>query len=336
MIITTENSTVASPRDELQGNPSEVGKASLEGEWEIVVETNDESCTTNLKQTIYTTECPIPNSRYKIDSTLHESSSSSSSTLQPALKMQERHSKSNAHVSEDEEQGRLNCLGNSQPLQHDDDGGEIDSQRRNETTAAVNNELTHLRKRIRNVQQSIQLSGAALHSPSNWEQNCLNCVRNCIGEWRAIVSFHYGSTVDFYSCLNGTVQEDEENSERHPMHPDSEPSKATALEIFGLLQLAMQCGPLAGSNAGYFKRCGGMIAHTAHTFLITNVAGNVVQELRFTEKQHDAIGRWIVAAKNAAEINKPPSKFMLKLQQKCTRTNNSINKKRDKSINSKK
>eukprot|EP00555_Chaetoceros_dichaeta_P005577 CAMPEP_0198258442 /NCGR_PEP_ID=MMETSP1447-20131203/7869_1 /TAXON_ID=420782 /ORGANISM="Chaetoceros dichaeta, Strain CCMP1751" /LENGTH=330 /DNA_ID=CAMNT_0043945563 /DNA_START=27 /DNA_END=1019 /DNA_ORIENTATION=- len=325
MVITTQKSTVASPRDEQEANPSEEGKASIEGEWEIVMETKDESCTTRLKQTTYTTECPSPNSRYTIDSTLH---ASSSSALQPALKQQEIHSNSNAHVSEDEERGRMNCLGNSQPLQHDE-SGEIDSQQRNEMDAVIK-ELKHLRKRITNVQQSIQLSGSALRSTSNWEQNCLNCVRNCIGEWRAIVSFHYGSTVDSYSCCNGTVQEDEGNSERHPMHPDSESSKATALEIYSLLQLAMQCGPLAGSNAGYFKRCGGAIALTAHTFLITNVAGNVVQDLRFTEKQHDAIGKWIIAAKKAAEINKPPSKSMLKLQQKGTRTNNSINKKRDK------
>jgi len=319
-MMLTRKSIAASPRDEQQANPSEEGKTSFEKDWEVLWEAKDELCINNLKETFHPTEdYTRRNDRYAIESTLD----SSPSAPLIAMQQQETDSSSKANISENQERGRRNCFRNPQQTLQHDDGGDNDLERRNEARS-VRNELKHLRKRITNIQQSIQLSDAALRSPSNWEKNCLNSVRNCIGEWRAIVSFHCESTLDCDSCLNDTVQEHRENSERHPMHPDSEGSKAAALEIFGLLQIAMQCGPLTGSNAGYFKRCGGTIAMTAHKFLIASVAGDVVQDLRFTEKQHDAVGRWIIAAKKAAEINRPPSKHMLKLQQKVT------NKKRGK------
>jgi len=191
---------------------------------------------------------------------------------------------------------------------------------------AVIKELEHLRKRISNVEETIQLSGIALCIPSNWDQNCLNPARNCIKEWRAVVSFH-GDSVAHHPSVDGSDQAVESMpEEKSCLHPSAECSKITALKVFGLLQLAMQCGPLSGSNAGYFKRCGGMAALRAHTFLIESVGGDVVQDLRFTENQHEAIRKWTVAAKKASEVNKPPSTSMLRLQKKAVAIKNSTRK----------
>jgi len=186
---------------------------------------------------------------------------------------------------------------------------------------AVIEQLMHLQKRITNIQESIQLSSNALCVPSNWENNCLNAVKNCIGEWRSIVSFHGNNYLSHDNEeQEGSTEENVGNSERHPMHPNSEWSKTTALKIFGLLQLAMQCGPLNGSNAGYFKRCGGKVAMTAKTFLTKSVSGDVMKDLRFTKKQQIAIAKWLSAAEKAVTENKSPSKAAMKLQQKGNNT----------------
>jgi len=298
--LVTKISPAASSQDMEQLNPSYEDEASFEREWDIISETNDESCT-NLKQTIHSTS----NDTTGLDA-----------DLRLALQQLETRDNYTATISIDEERGRNNRVGNSQ-LQYDDE--------------SVIKELKHLRKRVTNVQQSIQLCTAALRIPSNWEENCLNSVSNCIGEWRAIVSFH-GATMASHSSFHGSVRvhRDDEPGEQHPMHPDSEYSKTTALEVFGLLQLAMQCGPLAGSNAGYFKRCGGTVALIAHTFLVKTVDGGLVQDLRFTEKQRVAIEKWTAAAKKAVEVDKPPSKTMLKLQEKAIQMNNRTSKKRSK------
>jgi len=50
-------------------------------------------------------------------------------------------------------------------------------------------EIQHLNVRIRNVQESIQLS-TSLSNPQIWQDNCLNAVKNCVNEWRNIVSFY--------------------------------------------------------------------------------------------------------------------------------------------------
>ena len=129
------------------------------------------------------------------------------------------------------------------------------------------------------------------------------------------------------------------------IHPESERSKTCALKVFGLIQLALQCGPLKGSNPGYFKRCGRDVAQMAHTFLVTSILIGTRREqeeekndgheekdqaivglesssctrecqiLRFTEKQGLVIQKWIKDAEKAIVANRPPSKSALKLQQ---------------------
>lgn len=162
----------------------------------------------------------------------------------------------------------------------------------------LSDEIKHVKRRLRNVQESIQTS-TSIVNPVTWEQNCLNAVANCINEWRSIVVRYF---------RDGDVQLNEETMLV---------GKEMSLAVFGLLQLTMQSGPLTGSNPGYFKRCGGDVARAAFKLLESDVltSGDLSSTLLFSEKQVDVIGKWRKNAAKAAENNKPPSKSMLKLQQ---------------------
>ena len=162
----------------------------------------------------------------------------------------------------------------------------------------LRDEMHHIKRRLRNIQESIQTSKSIVN-PTTWEQNCLNAVGNCINEWRSIVIRYFGDS-------------DEQLTEQAVLA-----GKETSLAVFGLLQLAMQSGPLTGSNPGYFKRCGGDVARAALKLLESHALADddLSSTLLFSEKQVDAIGKWRKNAAKAVENNKPPSKSMLKLQQ---------------------
>ena len=162
----------------------------------------------------------------------------------------------------------------------------------------LSDEIKHVKRRLRNVQESIQTS-TSIANPVAWEQNCLNAVANCINEWRSIVVRYF---------RDGDEQLNEETKLV---------GKETSVAVFGLLQLTMQSGPLTGSNPGYFKRCGGDVARAALKLLESDAltSGDLSSTLLFSDKQVDAIGKWRKNAAKAVENNKPPSKSMLKLQQ---------------------
>lgn len=154
-------------------------------------------------------------------------------------------------------------------------------------------EIQHLLRRVGNVRESIQLSATANANPSTWQQNVLNPVQNCVGEWRAIVS-HYENELETSDC------------------------KQPALEVFQLIQMTMQSGPLAGGKPGYFKRCGSEVARQALQFLDVTVPNQEEATfLHFSEKQSDAIEKWRSNAKKAVENDKPPSKSTMKKQTKA-------------------
>lgn len=94
-----------------------------------------------------------------------------------------------------------------------------------ESASPADEEIKHLMRRVKNVRESIQLSAAANANPSTWQQNVLNPVRNCVGEWRSIVK-HYQNELEASDC------------------------KAPALAVYGLIQMAVQSGPLAGAKPG--------------------------------------------------------------------------------------
>jgi len=158
----------------------------------------------------------------------------------------------------------------------------------------VKKEIKDLKKRIFNIRESMQLSADALSNPSNWENNSLNAVGNCCKIWRAILDYYFmneskdnksedHSEVESGSSSTSTHSFSEEEEEDNKIE-DSPPRfkfisekqgytpleiivKEVSVEIYGLVQMAMQTGPLVGSSAGYFKRCGAQVAQTALEFL---------------------------------------------------------------------
>lgn len=220
----------------------------------------------------------------------------------------------------------------------------------------IRKELEHLQKRIASIQESIQLSQSSLCSPSRWESNCLNAVRNCVNEWRNIVTHHGMEWIVPVDEEDAEIADGEEeqihsddcnlrngdkgrkmvkNDMRH-MDPESEWSKSCALKTFGLMQLSLQCGPLKGSNPAYFKRCGSDVAKKAHDFLsciVTREGRSDFQNLRFTEKQCLVVRKWMKDAEKAIVLNRPPSKSATKLQHTSNVTKPSRKKKKKQSIN---
>lgn len=148
-------------------------------------------------------------------------------------------------------------------------------------------EIKHLLKRILNVSESITLSSSAISNPTTWKNNVLNAVQNTVQEWRAIL-MHYGDGLEVAQI------------------------KEPAVRTYLLIQQAMQTGPLTCSNPGYFKRCGAAVADIALTFLNETVPDAL--ELRFTEKQAQAIQKWKGAAAKAVATDRPPTKSQVKKQ----------------------
>ncbi|CAB9520803.1 expressed unknown protein [Seminavis robusta] len=230
-------------------------------------------------------------------------------------------------------------------------------------------EIRHVRRRIKNVQEAIQTGTEGIANPKTYQTNVLNSVENCIQEWRAILNHYmpldpndtqvsrtdnnsdtpndHEQTAMDSSSQSSQSHDNDENRDGEPLQlaeqsgpvllesPADEPTlhhdvaatnttiidptiiKETALEVYMLMQLALQCGPLTGSNPGYFKRCGGTVARMVHEFLI-RVAHNETEctmALRFSEKQASAITVWTKNAAKAAQQDKEPSKSNLKKQQ---------------------
>ena len=174
-------------------------------------------------------------------------------------------------------------------------------------------EVRHLLRRVRNVRESIQLSPGSV---AMWDQHC-NAAANCVAEWRSVVSF-YGREGD------GAAHTDAESDGDHRVTDDmlltssSELSRSTSIEVFSIVQMAMQSGPLAGAKPGYFKRCGSEVARQALLFLDSDpLSGNLTDNLRFSEKQVAVLGEWKNKAQKAAEKERPPSSSSQKMQILC-------------------
>lgn len=168
-----------------------------------------------------------------------------------------------------------------------------------EAEEPIQKEIRHIERRICNVRESIQLSSGALRNPKTWEENCLNATRNCVHEWRSILLF-YGK---------------QDNGDSHLLEFDSELVHETARQAFELVQIAMQSGPLEGSKPGYFKRCGSDVARMALNFLQSVLPeDDTAMNLLFTERQVDAISKWISNAEKVVEACKPPSKSAIRLR----------------------
>jgi hypothetical protein len=197
-------------------------------------------------------------------------------------------------------------------------------------------EVRHLRRRIRNVLESIQTS-TALVDPLVYQEICLNAVANCVKEWRSIAR-RYGPSssseqTTFLSTTTTTTTSSTTTSSSSSTLP-TELHQETALHVFQLVQLSVQSGPLSGAKPGYFKRCGGHVAAMVAKYL-EDVVPKLEQQqqpnvnddyLGFSSQQVNIMNKWLARAKKAIDNDKLPSTFVLKQQQRHTQ--NKIRKKK--------
>jgi len=167
------------------------------------------------------------------------------------------------------------------------------------------------------------------------EYNCLNAVKNCVNEWRSIVLYHGDQT----TCSEKEKLGEDYNEDTCALLPDDEWSISTALQIFNLIQMALQTGPLSGGKPGYFKRCGADVAGLAREFLKSVIGNDIIldasassveKELRFSTNQKESIEKWMRDAEKAVAANKSPSKSALKLQSQAVGKNSKKKNKKGK------
>jgi hypothetical protein len=163
----------------------------------------------------------------------------------------------------------------------------------NSATQRQQEELDHLRRRIRNNRTSMSLSATAMANPSSYQSNVLAACVNTAKEWRSIL--------------------------RHYPDLDADTKKSIGLLLFELIQQSLQCGPLAGAKPGYFKRCGSEMAAIVHQYLLDLVTpvGSTQDTMCFSQTQDEAIQRWKEASYKAMISDQAPSKSVLKAQERA-------------------
>lgn len=150
-------------------------------------------------------------------------------------------------------------------------------------------EIQHLMSRIRNNRTTFTMSKIGLGDFHAYEINVLNATRNCVKEFRSILS-NYNNLDDGITREMGQA-------------------------IFELIQQALQTGPLQGAKPGYFKRCGSELAAKVSSF-IQDIASSKEEAiyLHMTEKQADAVMKWRENAEKAAHSKEGPSKSIISKQ----------------------
>lgn len=159
-------------------------------------------------------------------------------------------------------------------------------------------EVDHLQQRIRNVKSSIQTSSLALNTLSTYQNNVLRAILNCATEWKSVLKFH-----------NEKINDALERNDAQTI----DTCKVCGLSLFELIQLGLQCGPLAGSKPGYFKRCGSETAKMVQDFL-QELAPDREDLLGIfcSENQADAVEKWKKQASKAIIKDAEPSKHVSK------------------------
>jgi len=233
-------------------------------------------------------------------------------------------------------------------------------------------EIKKLRKRIKVLRDSIKLSSSSLATIQNphqtWKENTLFAVSNCIGNWRSIVLYYdlflddddendiahhneeEGEVVVVVEEAALTIDQEIEQMVQRVRGMNEEVEvvgdfveSTVPREIFELIQMSLQSGPLTGAKPGYFKRCGSEIAQMASDFLssldlgldddnddyetedeaITTTTTTVAQNktdfqydkqrcLGMSMNQFQTICKWYNNAIKAVESGAQPSKSMSK------------------------
>jgi hypothetical protein len=170
--------------------------------------------------------------------------------------------------------------------------------------SACSKEVQHMKRRVQNIRETMALSHS-ISDPMTYQDNVLNAVANCVNEWRSIAT-HYP-----------TAPANLDQQENETVYMADELKKPSALAVYEMIQHAIQCGPLAGSKPGYFKRCGGEVAKVVVAFLDQVVPNSpeLIACMGFTSRQIDAMEHWKKSAEKAAMEDRPPSRTALKHQQ---------------------
>lgn len=168
----------------------------------------------------------------------------------------------------------------------------------------LKNELSHFLKRMSKLQEQIHLSSIAssnvLANPQIWQTNCLNAVKNCVDRWSHIISFYHLNNAHFLNNAHENIENTDNNNNSNRILVDNTDETAqelfqkiiqkeipkSALQLFNLIQMVMQIGPLEGSNPGYFKRCGSDVARMAFDFLIS-ITNNNANTIVVRDSQDD-------------------------------------------------
>lgn len=216
-------------------------------------------------------------------------------------------------------------------------------------------EIRHVQQRLRRNQEAFSLTKDATsqhfnaldHLPT-YQSNVLEATLNCAREWKAIVR-HYPEFTSQCSYPAVEVVEDHDDDEvggdgessedgdegaeegermtetklplKVELDCDAQLCKETGRAMFELVQQAMQCGPLAGSNPGYFGRCGSEVAAMVLAFLETLMVDHAAFELHWSPKQNAAIEKWKKAAAKTADRNCEPSKHVSGKMKKALKKN---------------
>ncbi len=132
-------------------------------------------------------------------------------------------------------------------------------------------ELQHITRRMQQLRRNWSTSKTGLVLPSNYATNVLQATLNIIRkEWQSILRqyyYYYDNGETSIRCDAVVVPAAAAvvivaASREKLLRPVSH-------DIFALIQQSIQCGPLTGSQAGYFKRCGSHIAQMVYDYLTT-------------------------------------------------------------------
>jgi hypothetical protein len=171
-------------------------------------------------------------------------------------------------------------------------------------------ETNHLRTRIANNQRTMQQSASSLKHPENYQRHVLDAVHNTVREYRAIFrNYSTPSAPDSHPIRSQEGCDDELDVRKGPRLTANQQYDAERKELgnglFILTQQALQCGPLAGSKAGYMKRCDPLVVRRVLQFLEGTFPDDQGSSsgaplwLDWTYKQFEALQSWKSNARRA-------------------------------------
>jgi hypothetical protein len=140
-------------------------------------------------------------------------------------------------------------------------------------------DMDYIQHRIRNIQRSIQHSShSSLCQYHVYQTNVIYAVQNCIKVWSSIIRHHH---LFLLLTLPTSLSNHDVDTTTHSMMIKR--IRLISLQLFQLIQLSVQCGPLHGAKPGYFKRCGQDFAIMIHQYLFY-----IQQHLDFEQSQQQS------------------------------------------------